>query len=316
MSDIVPFGKYKGSDIETLMADRAYSEWLVQQDWFRQRFQKLYALISMMQAPVTETPEHNRLQARFLEDEYCFAFLKAIRGDIVGRNESRYQVCMERLPGLLSEWVTEMQKRHIDNIEELQRGSDDRFAAELKTYGEQLAEYERWGGYKNGQQIYQPRRPSRRDFSYELSASLFYEYQHGRACEQPQIIDQSKPLEILREFEQNGADVVLTFRGGHHLQTSGYARIAKVTTYSFEHETVDFKSTLKTPRQLNLQYRIELKPTMGDDFPAVLRQVKASNCDVVIVGLYTGEGATWDQVCAMFKTSDVSVILESEIGAD
>jgi hypothetical protein len=45
MSEIVPFGKYRGQPIEALAADRGYCDWLMSQTWFRERYGAFYTLI-------------------------------------------------------------------------------------------------------------------------------------------------------------------------------------------------------------------------------------------------------------------------------
>jgi hypothetical protein len=78
---------------------------------------------------------------------------------------------------------------------------------------------------------------------------------------------------------------------------------------------------------------IELKPTMGDDYPAVLRQIKryrnarmrdleefrftdgdnSERLFMLIVGNYNGKGATWENVVSLFSNSNIYVVLESQI---
>jgi hypothetical protein len=63
---------------------------------------------------------------------------------------------------------------------------------------------------------------------------------------------------------------------------------------------------------------IELKPTLGDDYPAVIRQIKASKffgggIPVVVIGSYNGIGATLDQVSRMFEASGIRFLTVSEI---
>jgi len=69
---LVPFGKYKGQPITTLMNDTKYLEWCKQQEWF-QKFPIVYN-ICVNQTITTnnsnsKTPEHNKLQNLFLEKE-------------------------------------------------------------------------------------------------------------------------------------------------------------------------------------------------------------------------------------------------------
>jgi hypothetical protein len=70
--DIVPFGKYRGQPVEVLISDRAYSEWLMAQPWFRTRFVALFQLLMNPSAGnrLEETPEHNRLQMLWLDPVY------------------------------------------------------------------------------------------------------------------------------------------------------------------------------------------------------------------------------------------------------
>jgi uncharacterized protein (DUF3820 family) len=70
--NVVPFGKYKGRLIEELLInDPSYLQWLAGQDWFRAKYITLHQVIINRGAEPEETPEHNALQALFLDDEFC-----------------------------------------------------------------------------------------------------------------------------------------------------------------------------------------------------------------------------------------------------
>ena len=81
MNEIVPFGKYKGMPIEVLSSDPQYCEWLSGQDWFRERYSKCYNIIINNFTKPEDTPEHNRMQALFLNDDYCEAFIRTLYGE-------------------------------------------------------------------------------------------------------------------------------------------------------------------------------------------------------------------------------------------
>lgn len=70
----VPFGKYKGLPIQEMLADTEYVEWLKSQPWFRNKFAGL--LSNVEQEQIESTPEHNKLQALFLNENYCRAFVQ------------------------------------------------------------------------------------------------------------------------------------------------------------------------------------------------------------------------------------------------
>jgi hypothetical protein len=78
MTNIVPFGKYRGQPVEALAADRDYCDWLMGQAWFHERYGNVYTLIANNFAEPSETPEHNALQARFLDQDFCRRLLRAL----------------------------------------------------------------------------------------------------------------------------------------------------------------------------------------------------------------------------------------------
>lgn len=76
MNEIVTFGKYKGQPVEAMAQDKQYVDWLLAQDWVKTRYQGIYnIIINNFQAP-SETPEHNIIQAKFLDDAYVMAFIR------------------------------------------------------------------------------------------------------------------------------------------------------------------------------------------------------------------------------------------------
>jgi len=67
---VVPFGKYKGQPVEQLAADPEYCEWLMGQSWFVEKYQAIHTVIINNFGEPSETPEHNRLQLRFLDETF------------------------------------------------------------------------------------------------------------------------------------------------------------------------------------------------------------------------------------------------------
>jgi hypothetical protein len=61
-----------------------------------------------------------------------------------------------------------------------------------------------------------------------------------------------------------------------------------------------------------LLLRIEIKPSMGDDYPAVLRQMKVNMCDLLYLVEYTGTGVSLEQVKQMFAASGITVFLHRD----
>lgn len=76
MNEILQVGKYKGKPVEVLASDPSYTEWLVKQDWFKQKYQHQYNIIINNFCEPNDTPEHNQLQAKFLKDEINAALIR------------------------------------------------------------------------------------------------------------------------------------------------------------------------------------------------------------------------------------------------
>ncbi len=224
-SNIVPFGKYRGQPVEVLAQDTAYVDWLTAQPWFRESHKGIYTLIVNNFREPSETPEHNTLQAKFLDEEFCKRFVMAAI---------------------------------------------------------------------------------------------------GRA-----------PIRTRTEFESDGSDVALTYE---YLTGSEGAKIDENHNVVYR---VD-KRGRKYPEMedsTDFDYlRIEVKPSVGDDYPAVLRQIIASRerhyqrerqyksaqdnyytrekfpyvppygCAVLFLGSYTGVGVTGLQLRQMFARSSIAVV--------
>jgi uncharacterized protein (DUF3820 family) len=55
-------------------------------------------------------------------------------------------------------------------------------------------------------------------------------------------------------------------------------------------------------------YKIEIKPTVGDDYPAVLRQMKRNESKTLFLKDYIGVGATKEQFIKTFAASGFNVV--------
>lgn len=82
LNQALTFGKYRGQPVSVLAGDKSYCDWLVNQDWFRQKYQNVYNVIINNFSKPEDTPEHNSLQAMFLDEDFVkkFAFKYLLRG--------------------------------------------------------------------------------------------------------------------------------------------------------------------------------------------------------------------------------------------
>jgi hypothetical protein len=104
-----------------------------------------------------------------------------------------------------------------------------------------------------------------------------------------------------REFEVNGVDVDLNMSIDTVDEALSHAR------FNWAHEVV--------ARVPVLYARIEIKPAVGDDYPAVLRQMRANKSGVLFTQNYIGVGATEEQFVKTFVLSDIKVVFRRDVDA-
>jgi uncharacterized protein (DUF3820 family) len=138
-------------------------------------------------------------------------------------------------------------------------------------------------------------------------------------------------------FEDKGIDVLLSYRypewgdacPWHALDThcdKGCSR-----NYEFIDDVTDFCHYGNIKYSLERKVGIELKPTVGDDAPNVLRQMKSltqygpyegyrsrhrsiiRKCSVLLLGKYTGKGFTKKQFVDLFERSEIAVLFLKEL---
>jgi hypothetical protein len=121
---VIPFGKHKGSTVaELLVKDPQYVEWITAQGWFAQRFAEIHAAIISRGAGTDDTPEHNALQARFLDPVFREACLRLIKPNQIKRifteNFNRTQTNCRDAQDIIS--GKKSYSRYFDTREEAQK---------------------------------------------------------------------------------------------------------------------------------------------------------------------------------------------------
>jgi len=293
---IVPFGKYKDQPVELLLADGDYLNWVMSQPGIVAMLQKrhptIYNII-VTGAPTTEdTPEHNRLQAMFLEPDFQLAFIEAATGKTVRATiESR---------------VAEGNKEAIDRARRSIAQAQKHVEEARAKLEEQQKDYEQEGS-KDFRKEYAANQAA--TYSVKCSFEEWRKKQIGYARDRVQSSEQSlqEKLAILQRANEKLSLAVacepkirLTFECGYDIELELEAG-AKVwrdeDDYGFWH--VAF-------------FKIELKPQMGDDFPSVLRQMKNNGADTLVIGSFNAAGATLEQVRAIFGNKKIITLGEIE----
>ena len=107
------------------------------------------------------------------------------------------------------------------------------------------------------------------------------------------------------EFEKKGVDVSYDV-------IYGYGEDFGVSEYTFSRAAQVFND-FWSYSYIHLKLRVELKPSVGDDFPSVLRQMKSNGSSTLVIRNYTGTGASYEEFKNYFTSQGITVVTENEI---
>lgn len=307
-AEIIPFGKYKGQPVEVLLADEGYRDWLMSQDWFRARFGNIYQTIINYGAEPQDTPEHNEMQAAFLDDARCFRLARMLYPN---SPFDRQAISRDRKWGAHGAALWQRFSEHIDAQHEDASIVSRQFEA---------------GGW---------------DVTYGVSsASLWLEVIslppcscdecdhegdcpgsspcHGGSSEQDHLCRHRRHAERAMPTKDTGY-WPWSKSETHCDDTCPWSdeRTAHWLLRDDDKDAFDHWFQSSMPGVI----RVECKPDLGDDFPTVLRQVTryerehGDRC-CVVVRRASFERVAWEQVAAMFAASKVTLLREAQLLAE
>jgi hypothetical protein len=271
---VIPFGKYKNQPYEILLADASYALWLLSSMFakLQEQHPSLLAFLVSRYGQPDSTPEHNRLQNRFLDTEFALRFALAVSQRIrhLGSGLATFD------PAAL--WAYRVRDK-------LEREKDRAARMRLYEKGDSLG--------------------ALRDDLMEQAQRLAFVSHTGHYTDG--IWHNAIGVTQL-QFEKAGADV-------SYFVECGATLVAKPCV---QDEFSDFDSIGEQPINISSfgerdGFRIEVKPIVGDDYPAILRSMKAVNDTHLLVGEYCGAGATWDEVVRIFALSGICAVRREDV---
>jgi hypothetical protein len=69
-------------------------------------------------------------------------------------------------------------------------------------------------------------------------------------------------------------------------------------------------------QRMDYTFMIELKPTMGDDFPTIIRQMKRLQVKHLLVGSYSGQAVPLPDLTQMFQINGMTLTMVREVEAE
>jgi hypothetical protein len=297
-SNIIPIGKYKGRTVEEiLLEDPSYLEWLGAQDWFRTKHLNVYQVIINRGGVPQDTPEHNALQVKFLDDDFCLRFLAHVDPKYLDKALTALRSAHQHGKKLIDHALTcERKSLHEANARVA------RAEAELLRMSPQKAKDRKW--WVND--------PAKDRDLHIARIDYLFDFEKEFAVPIKQLA-----TSIGRKFEEGGVDVILSLRAKsaqHDVEPEVPADL-KLRWSAYDDRGSYFGGWKDLSCPLG-SYEIELKPTVGDDYPAVLRQMKANGSTVLLLRDYVGTGATREQFIATFATAGKRVVFLHDVEGD
>lgn len=258
--------KYKGQPFEVLLADPQYASWLLtsMHELIKHGHPALFSFLVTRFGQPERTPDHNRMQNRFLDVEFARKFATQasheIRSGLVSLKdlsiECMWQIYVESKMKEALTWALTAPVSQRNSILSSANSRLEDEATRLK-----------WS-YVGG----------------SLSKSGTW----------------NNPLSInALEFEDQGADV------SYVMECFLYLNVRSADYSGTDREIGRFS--------VSESFRVEVKPVVGDDYPAILRAMKAVKSKQLLVGDYCGRGATWDEVVKVFALSGITAILLDDV---
>ena len=316
----IKFGKYKGNSVLDLLADENYVEWLKQQPWFANHKQ-IYNIVVNQTISTTnnsKTPEHNKLQNYFLDKINQEKLLLALKKYT---NIDRFEK--------INNSIDELNKLFRDdnfircfgehtfpkcfiNLDKVKVIFEDKYNWDLVMVYD---DYQELFSFSNLDTEISDRK------NYYNENNLFDSF--NSFC---RYIEYRK--EYYKKIIQNHIDIF------NSLNIKMYLYHSRSDCDSKEDENL-YEIKIKI---YEMDYAIccELKPTLGDDYPTVLRKLKTQieltinhktvgynkgkpsfegkkKMFVLIIGTFTSIHTTKEQLIEIFAQSNIKVLFTDEI---
>ena len=293
--DTVPFGKYRGRPVIDLLADRAYCEWLAAQPWFREKFVNVYNVILGTGSEPQDTPEHNAMQARYLNHNEALRLIQR----------------WTKTSDALHETWTRGYGRHLT---ERQR---DNLAVDVHSPRIDSLRFEH-GGWDLVVRASRVLVAEELDYAHECTCAC------TTACARPMRHWENYPPESgiaggrYVEIELDLTTPLPDWSSCYDRSKSNRWKHCAddcPADWIKEREHTRYAQSLGA-HAADVTVAVELKPVVGDDYPSVLRQVlkrldagRGGNHNVVLADQVDFSTVTLDQVQRIFSSQGVTTLM-------
>lgn len=274
----VPFGKYKDQPVEVILSDPQYALWLMGSmlDKLQHQYPEFLAFLVSRFGMPDRTPAHNQMQNRFLDESFALRFALACCPKV---RDFVSAVAAIDVPAV---WLAFVKESLAASAKEPNLTEFQRKYSKIPSAQERLAASREALAYATSR--------------IEVSGTLEEGLEGGALRNLCEVYGM--------QFEHDGADVAFQVGGG-------FAVMARLRSEDPMFSGERSVPLLRSGAQESL--RVEVKPIVGDDYPAILRSMKAVKDRQLLVGEYVGTGATWVQLVQVFGLSGIQAVLLDDV---
>jgi len=293
---LVPFGKYKGQPITTLLNDTSYLEWCKQQEFF-QKYPIVYN-ICVNQTITTnnqnaKTPEHNKLQNLFLDEQNQIKLLNILLGSNIGAKFKKYFELLISDEDFINSFGKIDMPDIYRKLEYSKIVFEDKYNWDFILY-----------------------HTDHQDIKFETkndikTSSSYVEWGDDPKCKGDRKLRYL--YNILGKYE---------FKYNH----CGNVRVLETDIKKNEEDKNNYEVRIFA-HCTHCIVCCELKPTLSDDYPCVLRKMRTqieltkndknlkndSHYYVLLIGSFISNHTTKEELILIFKQSDIKIIFTNEI---
>ena len=311
----VSFGKYKGRPLSHLVADRSYCEWLRSQEWMKKKegtaiYNVLYNVHTTSGNEDQPTPEHNAMQNRFLDQDFRDAFLDALAP---GRRAAVAEAA-DTLSGQADAAIDRFRCDHVDVLTGVEtKVVTGACITELVCFEPEcggdvlLRTNNSWVAWIDVTRL-----------ETDLHARALYENEDAIGHVWVPLYNPSEDEHSHIHPECDGTGYYCwhykcAIKKGEKEREDAWHR-ARAKLQGIQE---NLRRELKLQHWAPVPYEvlIECKPSMGDDYPCVLRKMSKLRHSkrVLLVGEFTSAVTTWEQLVKIFALSGIHVMLLCDV---
>lgn len=297
--ELVPYGKYKDQPLGVLLVDDEYAIWLMQarQAHLRRHHPQLLQWLHKQFGPPASTPEQNRLQNRFLQPEFCVQLLLRVQPGLAQRLAAAVSEA-----ALLDAWRARLPSRIALRYEDYRPA--ERFGAE-----DEVPESHQ----RHRQRVLQALEREIPRLVFDTPEALPGTVPVVAVEGMPAAGRAWEPVLQLTQavFEEAGAQVQFRARARLRVRVDGGPR--ELAAGPEAPATLEDDGDVLAEVAFEDEVRVELRAQLGDDYPSVLRRMRAQRCNVLLVHRFEADGACWEELNEVFARRGIRVALLDEV---